>query len=76
MKNFLNPGEETSILARMDSTRFIGPKSVTIFVQFDRPAYEEVRLLVQANGRNDFNVTPDTLAFGCHQAVDGPGGSG
>jgi hypothetical protein len=64
LKNFLNPGEETAILARMDSTRFIGPKSVTIFVQFDRPAYEEVRLWVQANGRNDFNVTPDSLTFG------------
>jgi hypothetical protein len=64
LKTYLNPGEETSILARMDSTRFIGPKSVTIYVQFDRPAYEEVRLGVQANGRNDFNVTPDTLAFG------------
>jgi hypothetical protein len=37
---------------------------VTIFVQFDRPAVEEVRLWVQANGRNDFNVTPDTLALG------------
>jgi hypothetical protein len=64
LKTFLNPGEETAILARMDSTRFIGAKSVTIYVQFDRPAYEEVRLWVQANSRNDFNVSPDTLAFG------------
>src|SRR5271166_3263436 len=64
LKTYLNPGEETAILARMDSTRFIGPKSVTIYVQFDRPAYEEVRLWVQANGRNDFNVSPDALAFG------------
>jgi hypothetical protein len=64
LKTSLNPGEETAILARMDSTRFIGAKSVTIYVQFDRPAYEEVRLWVQANSRNDFNVTPDTLAFG------------
>lgn len=64
LKTYLNPGEETAILAKMDSTRFIGPKSVTIYVQFDRPAYEEVRLWVQANGRNDFNVSPDALAFG------------
>jgi hypothetical protein len=64
LKTYLNPGEETAILARMDTTRFIGPKSVTIYVQFDRPAYEEVRLWVQANGRNDFNVTPDALSFG------------
>lgn len=64
LKNELAPGEETSILARMDTTRFIGPKTVTIYVQFDRPSYEEVRLWVQANGRNDFNMNPDTLAFG------------
>jgi hypothetical protein len=64
LKTFLNPGEETAILARMDTTRFIGPKSVTIYVQFDRPAYEEVRLWVQANGRNDFNVSPDSFALG------------
>jgi hypothetical protein len=64
LKTYLNPGEETAILAKMDSTRFIGPKTVTIYVQFDRPAYEEVRLWVQANGRNDFNVTPDALSFG------------
>jgi hypothetical protein len=72
LKNYLNPGEETAILARMDSTRFIGPKSVTIYVQFDRPAYEEVRLWVQANGRNDFNVTPDSLSFGSVRRATAP----
>jgi hypothetical protein len=64
LKYYLAPGEETAIVAQMDTTRFIGPKTVTIYVQFDRPSYEEVRLWVQANGRNDFNVNPDTLAFG------------
>jgi hypothetical protein len=64
VKGHLEAGESTHILARMDTTRFTGVKSVTIYVQFDRPAVEEVRLTVQANGRNDFTVTPDTLAFG------------
>jgi hypothetical protein len=63
-KSFLQPGEETAIVALMDTTRFTGPKSVTIYVQFDRPSFEEVRLWVQANGRNDFNLAPDTLTFG------------
>jgi hypothetical protein len=63
-RTFLKPGEETWIRAQMDTTRFIGQKSVTIYVQFDRPHFEEVRLGVQANGRNDFNLTPETLAFG------------
>ncbi len=63
-RTYLKPGEETWIRAQMDTTRFIGPKSVTIYVQFDRPQFEEVHLLVQANGRNDFNLAPETLAFG------------
>jgi len=72
-KNVLNPGEETVIVARMDTTRFTGPKTVTIYVQFDRPNFEEVRLWVQANGRNDFAITPDTLAFGTVKRGTSPG---
>jgi hypothetical protein len=64
LKTHLEPGEATHIIARMDTTRFTGLKTVTIYVQFNQPAVEEVRLWVQANGRNDFTVTPDTLAFG------------
>lgn len=62
--NDLAPGQETTIEAQMDTRRFSGHKAVTVFVQFDRPQWEEVRLLVQANGRDDLVVTPDTLAFG------------
>ena len=64
LKTYLKPGEETHIYATMDTTRFVGPKTVTIFVQFSTPSFEEVRLWVQANGRNDFAVGPDTLALG------------
>jgi Protein of unknown function (DUF1573) len=64
LKTYLNPGEETVIQARMDTTRFTGVKTVTIYVQFNKPAFDEVRLLVQAIGRDDFSVTPDALAFG------------
>ena len=63
-KGQLEPGESTHIVAQMDTTRFTGLRSVTIYVQFNHPAFEEVRLWVQANGRNDFSITPDTLAFG------------
>jgi Protein of unknown function (DUF1573) len=64
LKGTLAPGEETAVLAQMDTRRFSGPKTVTIYVQFERPAWEEVRLWVQANSRDDVSVTPDTLAFG------------
>ncbi len=64
VKNHLAPGEETAIMAQMDTSRFSGPKTVTIFVQFDAPAREEVRLTVTANGRSDFAVSPDGFTFG------------
>jgi hypothetical protein len=64
VKNHLAPGEETAIMAQMDTTRFSGPKTVTIFVKFDAPSSEEVRLRVTANGRSDFTLSPDGFAFG------------
>jgi hypothetical protein len=64
LKGTLAPGEATAVVAQMDTRRFSGVKTVTIYVQFDRPAWEEVRLWVQANSRDDINVTPDTFAFG------------
>jgi Protein of unknown function (DUF1573) len=64
LKTYLLPGEETALLVQMDTTRFSGVKSVTVFVLFDRPHSDEVRLIVQAVGRDDFTINPDTLAFG------------
>jgi hypothetical protein len=60
----LAPGQSTDLLVQMDTRRFSGIKTVTIYVQFDQPRWDEVRLWVQANGRDDITVTPDTLAFG------------
>jgi hypothetical protein len=74
-KTVLKPGEDTALVASMDTTRFIGPRTVTIYVQFDRPKFEEVRLWVQANARNDFSVTPDSLAFGQVKRGTTPGAS-
>jgi hypothetical protein len=64
LKTTLKPGEETAILAHMDTNRFSGTKSVTIFVQFSQPQWEEVRLVVQANSRDDVILSPDSLAMG------------
>ncbi|MFM7150205.1 MAG: DUF1573 domain-containing protein [Gemmataceae bacterium] len=63
-KALIQPGEEAFILMQMDTTRFIGPKQFTIYVQFDRPNFDEARIWIQTNFRNDFQITPDTLAFG------------
>lgn len=64
LKADLAPGEETAVMADMDTRRFFNSKTVTIFVTFDRPAWAEVRLWVHANSREDVGVFPDTLAFG------------
>lgn len=58
------PGQTGTIQANMDTNRFSGMKQVTVFVTFDRPSWEEVRLLVQANGRDDMAVSPQMFAFG------------
>jgi len=64
LENTIAPGQETIILAQMNTTRFAGMKTVTIFVRFDQPHSEEVRLWVQANSRDDVTVTPDAVNFG------------
>jgi hypothetical protein len=64
LKDELAPGESTSIQESMDTRRFQGIKNVNVFVSFDRPEFAEVRLWVQANGRDDIAVNPDDLAFG------------
>jgi len=64
LQGVVKAGESSAILAQMDTRRFVGPKTVTIFVQFDQPGWEEVRLSISANGRDDLAVNPDTLAFG------------
>ena len=64
LKTFLQPGEETAIFATMDTNRFINTKTITIFVLFDQPRFEEVRLWVQANSREDVHFSPDSIAFG------------
>jgi len=58
------PGQETAIWANMDSRRFLGHKAVTIYVSFDQPRYEEIRLVVQAYSRDDIVFSPDGINLG------------
>lgn len=74
-KQELQPGEETQVVVRLDTQRFAGAKNLTIYVRFDRPQNEEVRLWVQANSRDDVSVNPDTLAFGHVKRASKPSAS-
>ena len=61
----LKPGESTAIMAQMDSRRFTGSKTVIIYVGLSSNGRsEEASLTVNAYGRDDFAVTPDTLSAG------------
>lgn len=63
-KDTVAPGQSTTIYASMDTRRFIGSKTVTVYVTFDRPRYEEVSLQVTAYSRSDISLSPDSLAMG------------
>jgi hypothetical protein len=62
VQNYLQPGQETAIIAYMDTNRFSGTRTVTIYVRFANQP--EVRLWVQANSREDITFSPDNLNFG------------
>jgi hypothetical protein len=64
LHEWVAPGKESAIVAQMDTRRFLATKNVTIYVTFDQPNFEEVRLWVQANSRDDVAINPDTLGFG------------
>ncbi len=64
LQTYLQPGQETAIIAKMFTSQFTNTKTITIFVQFDQPRFEEVRLWIQANSRDDVVFTPDNISFG------------
>lgn len=75
LEHHLPPGKSTAIQVVMDTRRFYGFKSVTVYVTFDQPQVDEVRLWVQANSRDDLMVTPEILALGQHKRGTTPSGS-
>src|SRR5260370_19534787 len=62
-RGFLNPGESTTLVAKMKSSVFYGVRTVTLFLQFDRPNFDQVRRWGQANSRSAFTLTPDQRAL-------------
>ncbi len=64
LQTTLAPGQETVILAQMHTSRFANLKQITIYVTFTQPKFEEVRLSIQANSRDDVSFNPDSLDFG------------
>jgi hypothetical protein len=61
---WLQPGQATAIIAKMDTNQFVGTKPITIYVYFGQPYFQEARLQIQANSRDDVTFSPDNIAFG------------
>lgn len=70
-KRYLQPGEETQLLVRMDSGRFRGLKTVTLYARLDRPEAQEVRIWIKANARDDIAVNPEVVDFRTVRAGEG-----
>jgi hypothetical protein len=64
LQSYVESGQTAVIDARMDTRRFSGIKSVTIYVQLDQPSWDEVRLVVRANSRDDLIITPEAFTLG------------
>ncbi len=60
----LAPGQETAVVAQMDAQRIDGFKQVIVYVRFDQPQFDEVRLLVQSTRRHDLTYAPEGLHYG------------
>ena len=66
-KNSVAPGETAAVIAQMDTRRIPHAgvtRTVTVFVPFTGPTFEEVQLKVSTVTRDDLLISPDTLAFG------------
>ncbi len=60
----IQPGESASIVAAINSSSYVGAKSATITVAFDRPAPAEVQLHVNTYIRGDVLIQPGNVQFG------------
>jgi hypothetical protein len=63
-RDTLKTHETSSVLASFNTSSFIGQKSATITVVFDRPAYAEVQLRVSGFIRTDITFDPAEVNFG------------
>src|SRR6056297_2254546 len=62
-KETLRTHETAAVVAELNTRSFIGSKSATITVVFDKPYYAEVRLRVSGHIRSDISFVPPEIAF-------------
>jgi len=63
-KEWLDPGESTTLDATLDAHKFQLRKEVAIDVRFDKPQYGVTRLNLVAHARTDIVLSPGEFSFG------------
>lgn len=63
-KDTLATHETGAIVAKFNTSTFIGSKAATITIVFDQPFYAEVQLQVRGNIRTDITFDPPEMDFG------------
>lgn len=63
-KNTLKTHETAAVIAKLNTSTFIGQKAATVTVVFDQPFYAEVQLSVQGYIRTDVTFDPSEIDFG------------
>ncbi len=64
--------EKAAVVAKFNTTSFIGQKAATITVVFDRPYYAEVQLQVSGHVNTDITFDPPDIDFGEVKAAAEP----
>jgi O-antigen ligase/tetratricopeptide (TPR) repeat protein len=67
----LPPGDSMSVVVKLDSGRFTGPKTYVYYVDFDQPTEREVRFFARANSRTELTVDPPELTLDRQQQSEG-----
>ena len=75
MDSIIPAGGESAIYAHMDSRRFTGFKTVTIFVNIGQPQYQELRMDVRAIARDDLFFSGDAIVLGKVKQGDAKSGT-
>lgn len=63
-KDTIKTWEKGTVVATLNSQSFLGFRTATITVTFDRPFFAEVQLNIQAHVRSDVVLTPGQIDFG------------
>jgi hypothetical protein len=71
-KTDLQPGESGTVIVTVDTRNYVGFRTFTVFLTFDRPYLEESQLLLQAYSRSDIVMEPSQLDFGRHRMGNVP----